>query len=115
MKRTADGDVKFSFLEIAFSPILTLISYAKSKEEINTDLDLDLNSSNATEVELAKSQKEIDAKVENFGGSGKAQRQAMLNKTKVNPKDIKPIDKDKQTQELQQENIEQQKGSERGE
>ena len=111
MKRTADGDVKFSFAEIVFSPFLSLWSMAKSKEDVNTDLDLDLNSPDKVEAILAESQKEIDTKVSKYGGSGKVQRQEMLNQTKVDKKDLKPINKEKTqaTKEAQREN-----GEERG-
>ena len=89
MKKTVEGDTSLSFREIVFSPIFALWRMANGKEDVDTDLDLDLNSTNKLEAVLAKSQQEIDTKVDNYGGSGKAQRRETLkDNVKLNPKDL---------------------------
>ena len=96
MKKTVEGDTSLSFREIVFSPIFALWRMANGKEDVDTDLDLDLNSTNKLEAVLAKSQQEIDTKVDNYGGSGKAQRRETLKAVKVDPKDLakpQPIEK----------------------
>ena len=71
MKNVVDGDVKLSYIEIAFSPILSLWSMAKSKEDIIDEIDLNPDSSDKKEAYLAKSREKIDEDVNNYGGKGK--------------------------------------------
>ena len=45
---------------------------------------------------MAENQKEIDEKVDAYGGSGKSQRREMLNQTKVDKKDLGKLKEDKE-------------------
>ena len=75
MKNTVDGDVKLSFVQILFSPILSLLSMANSKEDISDEIELNPNSSDKIEAYLAKNQDEVDGKVNNYGGKGNSKKQ----------------------------------------
>ena len=94
--RSVDGDVKLSFLEILFSPFASLKNMVTSKNDVNDDIELEINSNDPIKAELAEKQKEIDEKVDAYGGSGKSQRREMLNQTKVNKKDLGKLKEDKE-------------------
>ena len=105
MKKTVEGDTSLSFAEIVFAPIFALWGMANGKEDVDTDLDLDLNSTNKLEAVLAKSQQEIDTKVDNYGGSSKAKRRETLKAVKVekndltNPQPVKKVEKEQNQRE----------------
>ena len=62
---------------------------ANGKEDVDTDLDLDLNSTNKLEAVLAKSQQKIDSKWITMMEVGKAQRRETLkDNVKLDPKDL---------------------------
>ena len=89
MKSTVDGDIKLSNIEIAFSPILTLLSMAKSKEDISDEKKLDPNSADKKEAYLAKSREKIDKDVNNYGGKSKGKN--IIEGIKVEQKDLADI------------------------
>ena len=88
--KSVDGEIKFSFWEILFSPFITIKNMVKSKSDIS-DNELDIKSSNKIESELAKSSEEIDKKVSRYGGTSKAQRNQLLNENRVAPEKLTPI------------------------
>ena len=86
MKTTVDGDIKLSFMQIVFSPILSLWSMAKSKEDIIDEIDLNPDSSDKKEAYLAKSREKIDEDVNNYGGKGKGKNK--IEGIKVKPENL---------------------------
>ena len=95
-----DNNIKSNVIEILFSPFLTLVSMANSREDISDEIDLDPNSSNETEAYLANNQYEVDEKVKNYGGKGKTNKKRGLKELTVNIEDLK---KEEQIQVVQQE------------
>ena len=83
-----DREVKFSFWEILLSPFINLKKMVTSKIDIGPDKVLSVDSTDATEKELAKSLEKIDSKASTYGNSGKAQRRETLEAVKVDPKDL---------------------------
>ena len=98
-----NNDVKLSFWEILFSPFISLGKMVRSKPDVDTDLVLNENSANKVEADLAQSSKSIDAKVENYGNSGKAQRREVLKSVKVEQKDLKQKDDAKKAEQKHEE------------
>lgn len=94
--KSVDGEVKLSFWEILFSPFVSLKDMVTSKIDVHDDIELEINSSDPIKAELAENQKEIDEKVDAYGGSGKSQRREMLNQTKVDKKDLGKLKEDKE-------------------
>ena len=88
--KNIDGEVKFSFWEILFSPFITIKNMVKSKSDVS-DGELDIKSSNKIESELAKSSEEIDKKVSRYGGTSKAQRNQLLSENRVAPEKLQPL------------------------
>ena len=93
MKNT-DGEIKLSFWEIMFSPFISIKNMITSKNDIDNTIDLNPDSTNKEESDLAKSLEKVDEQVQNYGNSSKAKRRETLNSVKVEKKDLKPV-KDK--------------------
>ena len=87
-KTNTDGEVKLSFAEIIFSPILSLWNMAKSTDEVEDDIALNPNSMDKLEAYLAKNQDEIVDEVNKYGNNIKRARQEMLNHTKVSKEQL---------------------------
>ena len=83
-----DRDIKLNFLQIIASPFVMIKDMVTSKSDIEPDRELDIDSTDKTEVELAKSSESIDNKVNAYGNSGKAQRREVLKSVKVEQKDL---------------------------
>ena len=63
-KTNIDGEIKLSYTEILFAPVLTLLAMVKTKNEAsNDDKKLNPNSIDKVEVELAKNLDEIENQV----------------------------------------------------
>ena len=92
--KSVDSEVTLNFWEILFSPFVSLKDMVTSKSDVGDDIELKVNSNDPIKVELAENQKEIDEKVDAYGGSGKSQRRAILNQTKVNKKDLGKLNKE---------------------
>ena len=86
-----DRDIKLNFLQIIASPFVMIKDMVTSKSDIEPDRELDIDSTDKTEVELAKSSESIDNKVNAYGNSGKAQRKEVLKSVKVEQKDLTSI------------------------
>ena len=71
-------------------PLINLSFFKRMLNQVNDDKDdLDIESSNKTEVELAKSSAEIDEKVSKYGSSSKVQRSQTLKDLQVDSKTLK--------------------------
>ena len=64
--------------------------------------ELSINSTDPIIAELARSQKHVDDKVNNYGNSGRAQRNELLKATKVKPQDL--IKESNETKNLKSKN-----------
>ena len=88
-----DREVKLSFWQILTSPLRIVKDMVTGENDIEPDIELSTDSTNATEKELAESSKAIDSKVDAYGNSGKgksgkAQRRETLKAVKVEKKDL---------------------------
>ena len=83
-----DRDIKLNFWQILTSPFATIKNMVTSKSDIEPDIELNIDSTDKTEAELAKSSESIDSKVDAYGNSGKAQRREVLKSVKVEKKDL---------------------------
>ena len=97
-KTNIDGEVKLSFTEILFSPILALWNMAKSEDEVEDDIKLDKKSPDKVISDLAKSQDEIENEVNaKYGKEIKKSKEDVLNDAKLSRKQwkVKDIDSTK--------------------
>ena len=85
-----DRDIKLNFWQILSSPFATIKNMVTSKSDVEPDIELNIDSTDKTEEELAKSSKRIESKVDAYGNSGKAQRREVLKSVKVEKKDLNP-------------------------
>ena len=85
-----DREVKLSFWQILLSPFISIKNMVTSENDIEPDTVLSVDSTDATEKELANSSRNIDNKVDAYGKSGKAKRRETLKAVKVDPKDLAP-------------------------
>ena len=85
-----DRDIKLNFWQILASPFVAVINMVKSKSDTEPDIELNIDSTDKTEAELAKSAENIDSKVDAYGNSGKAQKREVLKSVKVEKKDLTP-------------------------
>ena len=88
-----DREVKLSFGQILASPFTAFWGMVTSKNDIEPEVELSIDSTDKTEKELAESSKSIDSKVDAYGNSGKgksgkAQRRETLESVKVEKKDL---------------------------
>ena len=82
-----DREVKLSFWQILVSPFVSIKNMVTSENDIE-DVELSVDSTDATEKVLAESSRTIDSKVDAYGNSGKAQRRETLKAVKVDKKDL---------------------------
>ena len=82
-----DREVKLSFWQILASPLVSIKNMVTSENDIE-DVELSVDSTDATEKVLAESSRTIDSKVDAYGNSGKAQRRETLKAIKVDKKDL---------------------------
>ena len=83
-----DREVKLSFWQILASPFVSIKNMVTSENDIEPDVELSVDSTDATEKALAESSRTIDSKVDAYGNSGKAQRSETLKAVKVEKKDL---------------------------
>ena len=83
-----DREVKLSFWQILASPFVSIKNMVTSENDIEPDVELSVDSTDATEKALAESSRTIDSKVDAYGNSGKAQRRETLKAVKVEKKDL---------------------------
>ena len=100
-----DKEVKLGFLQILASPFVILKNMVTSKSDIDSEIELNTDSSDKVEAELAKSSESIDNKVDAYGNSGKAQRREVLKSVRVDTKDLQPQEKSKTTQKQSEQQI----------
>ena len=100
-----DRDIKLNFWQILASPFATIKNMVTSKSDVDSEIELNMDSSDKVESELAKSSESIDSKVDAYGNAGKAQRREVLKSVKVDKKDLQPQEKGKSTQKQSEKQI----------
>lgn len=100
-----DREVKLNSWQILASPFVSLKNMVTSKSDIDPEIELNIDSSDKVEAELAKSSESIDSKVDAYGNAGKAQRREVLKSVKVDKKDLQPQEKGKVTQKQAEKQI----------
>ena len=83
-----DREVKLSFWQILASPFSIFKDMVTSKNDIEPEVELSVDSTDKTVKALAESSKSIDNKVGAYGNSGKAQRRETLKAVKVKKEDL---------------------------
>ena len=96
------NETKLTPLGILLSPFSVLAKMAKSGPDVDTELGLDVNSSDKTEAVLAESLENVDKKVENFGNSGKSQKRSeVIKAVKVEQKELKQKEESQKEEKTQ--------------
>ena len=96
------NEIKLTPLGILLSPFIVLVKMAKSGPDVDTELGLNVNSSDKTEAVLAESLENVDKKVENFGNSGKSQKRSeVIEAVKVEQKELKQREESQKEEKAQ--------------